>query len=319
VIEKIVAAIRSVPGVTVLHVDMGFDANRTVITFLGEAEQVTEAAYQAILRASKLIDMRKHSGEHPRMGALDVCPLIPVKNITMQETIDLSLQLAERVGTEIFIPVYLYEKSQRLSYRKKLEDIRRGEYEGWAQKIWDPLWRPDYGPALFDVNTGCTVIGARNFLLAYNINLATNDVALARQIAEVIRGSGYKTTGGVRIPGRFPTLKAIGWYMPEYGCTQVSTNITDMEATPLHVVFEAVKEEAAALGIAINGSELIGMVPEKAILDSGRYYAQHEGLSKSEYIAAAAAALGLNSVKPFIPASHILEWKAGISGPGNLF
>jgi len=317
VINKIVAVIKAVEGVQVLHIDIGYDANRTVLTFAGTPLQVIEAAYQVIAMSIKLIDMKQHTGAHPRMGAVDVCPLIPVRCITMEEAISLSHQLADRVGGNLHIPVFLYEKSQRLSYRKKLESIRKGEYEGWALKIRDPLWRPDFGPSIFDEHTGCIAIGVRNFLIAYNINLATSDVAVAKRIAGKIRGSGYQEIIGgntSRITGRFMSLKAIGWNTPAFHCTQVSTNITDMSETPLHIVFEAVKEEAGKEGVTVNGSELVGLVPEEAILAAGEYYANKGGLKKRDYIEIGQKELGLNSVKPFIPASHILEWKMGISG-----
>lgn len=304
VIAGIVREISDVQGVKVLHIDSGYDAHRTVVTFAGEPEAVVEAAYRGIATAAALIDMRRHKGAHPRMGAADVCPLVPVSGMTMAEAVRWSKALGERVGNTLQIPVYLYEQSQPLAYRKKLEDIRKGEYEGWKEKIMDPQWLPDFGPASFNERSGCTVIGARPFLIAFNINLQAADPGIAQKIARTIRGSGYRG-----VPGLLPTLKAIGWYMPAFGCAQVSTNITDAEATPLHIVYEKVKELAAGYGVYVSGSELVGMVPESAILSAGRYYRQGDGDDKMEAIHAAVHYLGLDSVKPFIPAENILEWK----------
>jgi glutamate formiminotransferase len=306
-IDAIVQAMAAIDGVKVLHTDMGYDANRTVVTMAGVPEAVVEAAFSGIAIAADLIDMRHQQGEHPRMGATDVCPLVPVKGITMQEAADLSLKLAKRVGKELQIPVYLYEQSQALPYRRPLQDIRRGEYEGWRNKIADPRWQPDFGPALFNEKSGCVAIGARHFLIAWNINLATKDEQLARQIAGKLRGSGT-AKGGIRHPGLFPTLKAIGWYMPAFQCAQVSTNITDCSATPMHEIYEAAKQAAVVHGTSVTGSELVGLVPLEALLVAGRFYGKPED-NEDQLVLAAVHGLGLNEVKPFDPKTNILEYR----------
>lgn len=300
IINEIVSAIKSEKDIVVLNVDMGYDANRTVVTFAGPPKAVGRAAFAGIEKASQLIDMRNHKGKHPRMGATDVCPLIPVKGITMLEVIQVAKQLAFRVGSELNIPVYMYEYNANSPDRKNLSDIRKGEYEGLDDKIKDANWKPDYGPAKFNKKAGATIIGARKFLIAYNINLDTTNIEIAKLIARTIRESGYRHNDR-HYPGKMKTLKAIGWYMPQFRCAQVSTNITDFEITPIHRVFEAVAEEAKKYHVEASGSELVGMIPEEAFMISmNQFNTNQEGLINL---------LGLNSVKPFNPEEHILERK----------
>ncbi|MEZ4772304.1 MAG: glutamate formimidoyltransferase [Bacteroidia bacterium] len=325
VIDQIVGEIASVSGVKVMHVDKGYSANRTVVTFAGEPESVVEGAFQGIKAASRLIDMRLHSGNHPRMGATDVCPLVPINGIDFESLIPFAHQLAKRVGEELNIPVYLYEKTALRAERKKLETIRAGEYEGFREKILQPDWVPDYGPQEFQPGPGQTVIGVRDFLLAFNINLSTRSVALAGEVAADVRESGrFKRIDGkivkdasgkaVRIPGKCKGVKAIGWYVEEYGLAQVSTNITDLEITPLHRLFEAVCESAELHGIHVTGAELIGMIPLKCMLDAGQYFqkmGEHKDgvLSEAEYVNIAVQVMGLSAVVPFVPEQKVIEYR----------
>jgi glutamate formiminotransferase/formiminotetrahydrofolate cyclodeaminase len=314
VIAQIATKIEQVAGVKLLNVDAGKDANRTVITFAGEPDAVVEAAFNAIKRAGELIDMRTQKGEHPRMGATDVCPLIPVSDITLAEVDAYARQLAARVGTELAIPVYLYEYSQPDKRRSNLSVIRSGEYEGFFEKIKQPGWQPDFGPQQMDERRGATVIGARNFLIAYNINLNTSAVEIAAQIAADVRESGRLLTdenGKRRVAGLLTGVKAIGWYMDEYKCAQVSTNITDIETSPIHKVYETIAERAQVYGVKVTGSELIGLIPLSAITRAGQYYAgeHNEGiLSEDRLIDFAVKGLGLNAVKPFHPQKRILDF-----------
>lgn len=315
VIDQIAGAIKGVEGVQLLNVDPGRDANRTVITFAGRPGAVVEAVYQAIKIAGELIDMRTQTGEHPRMGATDVCPLIPVANISMEEVVGYARQLAQRVGADLNIPVYQYEESQPDKSRGNLSVIRSGEYEGFFEKIKQPGWQPDFGPHEMDAKRGATVIGARKFLIAYNINLDTPSVAIANAIAKDVRESGYSITqNGVKkhIAGKLKSVKAIGWHIDEYGKAQVSMNLTDMDVTPIHVVFEEVSRSAAALGTRVTGSELIGLIPLKALVDAGRYYCEKEGLSadieEHVLVSAAVDALGLGELEPFDPAKRVIEY-----------
>lgn len=289
VIEAIAASIRSVSGVRLLHTDAGYDANRTVYTFAGLPEAVCEAAYQAIKTAAGLIDMRRHQGAHPRMGACDVCPLIPVRNISVDETVTLSRNLGQRIG-ELGIPVYLYENSAARPERRSLAYLRKGEYEAIPDKISRPEWTPDFGPSVFHETFGMMALGARPFLIAYNVNLNTDNVAVAQAIAVRVRESG----NGQR-PGLLKNVRAIGWYMDEYRCAQVSCNLTDFEITPLKTLFDTITFAARELGTDTAGSELIGLIPERALLD---------GFSTAE---AAVTHLGLNSVTPFDANERILE------------
>jgi len=304
IIDAIVREIRSISGAILLDVDPGYDANRTVITFAGEPEPVAEAAFKAIAMAQRLIDMRFHKGAHPRLGSTCVCPFVPVKGISMEECVKLSKEVAKRVGEELGIPVYLYEESSNLDYRKKLADIRRGEYEGLKEKIKDPKWRPDFGPVEFNERSGATVIGARQFLIAYNVNLNTQDVSKAKRIASQVREG---KEGGLK------ACRAIGWYMPSYGCAQVSMNLVDYTVTPIHAAFEEVSRIAQQEGLRVTGSEMVGLVPLSAILDAGRFYLQRQGrspgLSQEEIIDCAIKSLGLNDVIKFEPSKKILEFR----------
>jgi glutamate formiminotransferase/formiminotetrahydrofolate cyclodeaminase len=323
VIKRIADAIEEVAGVRLLHVDPGHAAHRTVVTFAGEPAAVSEAAFRAIRRAGDLIDLTRHQGEHPRLGATDVCPLIPLAGITMEETVALSRRLAERVGRELALPVYLYEYAQPDPARRNLAVIRAGEYEGLATKIKRPEWRPDFGPAEFDARRGATVIGARDFLVAYNVNLNTNSARLAHAVACDVRESGrplkdaqgqpMKDAAGrpVPIPGSLKSVKAIGWYIEEYRVAQVSMNLTNLAVTPMHVAFEAVCRAAAARGLRVTGSELVGLVPLTAMQEAGRHFLHRAGcandVAEEELIASAIRSLGLDALAPFHAAERIIE------------
>ncbi|GAA4098685.1 glutamate formimidoyltransferase [Mucilaginibacter panaciglaebae] len=316
IIQSITGEIGSVAGVQLLNVDPGRDANRTVVTFAGEPEAVIEAAFLAIKMAGELIDMRIQKGTHPRMGATDVCPLIPVSNISIDEVVVYAGKLASRVGNELQIPVYLYENSQSDKRRSNLAAIRAGEYEGFFKKIKIPNWKPDFGPAEMDAKRGATVIGARDFLIAYNINLNTASTNIANEIAQDIRETGkiiIDETGKKRIPGTLKYVKAIGWYMEEYRKAQVSMNLTNISATPIHVVFDEVCAKAADHGTEVTGSELVGMIPLKAMTDAGRYFLQKQGIThvvnETKLIDAAIQAMGLNELAPFDPQKRIIEYQ----------
>ncbi|HEU4716335.1 MAG TPA: glutamate formimidoyltransferase, partial [Bacteroidia bacterium] len=302
----------------------GKATNRTVVTFVGEPEHVTEAAFRAIKTAGELIDMSKHKGEHPRMGATDVCPLIPVSGISMEETTAYAKKLAERVGSELHIPVYLYEYAQADKKRSNLSVIRAGEYEGFFKKIKQPGWKPDYGPAEFDAKRGATVIGARDFLVAYNINLNTTSTRRANAIAFDVREAGrtkkdakgntVKDADGnpVVIPGTLKSVKAIGWFIEEYGVAQISMNLTNINITPVHVAFEEVNKKAMERGIRVTGSELVGLIPLKSLLDAGRYFLEKQersiGVPEKELIRIAVKSLGLDEMGPFKPEERIIEY-----------
>jgi glutamate formiminotransferase/formiminotetrahydrofolate cyclodeaminase len=284
IIRQITQVIESVDGVTLLDVDPGKATNRTVVTFVGHPEAVIEAAFQAIVKAGELIDMRQHKGEHPRMGATDVCPLVPISGISMEETAKYAQKLAKRVGEETDIPVYLYGYAQPNLSRNDLSIIRAGEYEGFAEKIKQADWKPDFGPEVFNAKKGATVIGARDFLIAYNINLNTKSTRIANRIAFDVREAGrVKRIGNpisgeiamdengepIRIPGKCKEVKAIGWYIEEYGIAQISANLTNYSVTPIHVFFDEVNESAFSRGVRVTGSELVGLVPLNAMLDAG--------------------------------------------------
>lgn len=327
IIDSIVNAIASVEGVKVLNVDMGAATNRTVVTFVGTPEAIVEAAFQGIKTAGELIDMRYHKGEHPRMGATDVCPLIPIRDITMEETVQYAIQLAKRVGEELKIPVYLYEYAQSKEYRKNLSVIRAGEYEGFFDKIKLPEWQPDFGPNSMDAKRGATVIGARKILVAYNVNLNTTSVRRANSVAFDVREAGrvmreggkptgkiiYNEDGTPKIqPGMCKAVKAIGWYIEEYGIAQVSMNLTDIDVTPVHKAFEACCISAEKRGLRVTGSELVGLIPLKALTDAGKYFLRKQGLSsglsEKELIHIAIKSLGLDELKPFKPEERIIEY-----------
>ena len=314
VIEKIKVEIEAVDGVRLLNVDPGKATNRTVVTFVGNPPAVVEAAFRGIKKAGELIDMSKHKGEHPRMGATDVCPLIPVANITMGETVEWAQRLAERVGRELALPVYLYEEAQVDKSRSNLSVIRAGEYEGFFKKIND--FKPDFGPSVFDAKRGATVIGARDFLVAYNVNLNTTSVRRANAIAFDVREAGRKIldAGGQMLvqPGSLKAVKAIGWFIEEYGIAQISINLTNINITPVHIAFDEVCRKADARGIRVTGSELVGLIPLKAMLDAGKYFLKKQkrsvGVSEKELIRIAVKSMGLSELYPFKPGEKIIEY-----------
>lgn len=315
IIKQITDEIEKVTGVRLLNVDPGKATNRTVVTFVGRPDAVVEAAYQAIKKAGELIDMSKHKGEHPRMGATDVCPLIPISNISMEETAGYSQQLAKKVGEELQIPVFLYEAAQPNKERSNLSVIRAGEYEGFFKKIKQPEWKPDFGPAVFDAKRGGTVIGARDFLVAYNVNLNTTSTRRANAIAFDVREAGRNVVeNGVKVnkPGSLKCVKAIGWFIEEYGIAQISINLTNIHVTPVHIAFDEVCRKADARGIRVTGSELVGLVPLKAMLDAGKYFLRKQkrstGVSEKELIKIAVKSLGLDELAPFNPDEKIIEY-----------
>ncbi len=316
IIMQITDQIESVEGVKLLNVDTGKATNRTVVTFVGEPAPVIEAAFLAIKKAGELIDMSKHKGKHPRMGATDVCPLIPIANITMEETGEYVRKLGARVGKELNIPVYLYEAAQGNPARKNLSIIRAGEYEGFFKKIKQPEWEPDFGPAEFPAKSGATVIGARDFLVAYNVNLNTTSVRRANSVAFDVRENGRKIKNEkgeeVVLPGACKSVKAIGWFIEEYGIAQVSMNLTNINVTPVYVAFDACVKSANARGMRITGSELVGLIPLKSMLDAGKYFLQKQnrsvGVSEKELIKIAVKSLGLDELTPFKPEEKIIEY-----------
>ena len=315
IIEQITAEIERVEGVRLLNVDPGKATNRTVVTIVGEPAQVIEAAFYAIKKAGELIDMRVHKGAHPRMGATDVCPLIPIANISMEETAAYARQLSKRVGEELQIPVYLYEAAQPDKARNNLSVIRAGEYEGFFKKINEPQWKPDFGPAQFDAKRGATVIGARDFLVAYNINLNTTSTRRANAIAFDIREAGRNVEeNGVKInmPGSLKFVKAIGWFIEEYGIAQISINLTNINETPVHIAFDECCRKAAERGIRVTGSELVGLIPLKAMTDAGKYFLKKQqrstGVSEKELIKIAIKSMGLDELGPFKPEERIIEY-----------
>ncbi len=337
VIRQITVEIEGVEGARLLNVDPGRSTNRTVVTIAGGPEAVVEAAFRAIAKAAQLIDMRTHEGEHPRMGATDVCPLVPVAGISMEETARYATELARRVGEELEIPVYLYEQAQPDPARRNLSIIRAGEYEGFFKKIEDPKWKPDFGPAKMNPAAGATVIGARDFLVAYNVNLNTTSTRRANAIAFDVREAGRpKREGGaltgkvltdaagqpISLPGSLKAVKAIGWYIDEYRIAQVSMNLTDLSVTPLHVAFDEVGEKARARGIRVTGSELVGLVPLQTMLDAGRYFLRKQqrslGLSESELIRIAVVSMGLDQLAPFKPEERIIEYLLREPGQARL-
>ena len=329
-IDGIVGAIASVEGVKVLNVDSGEAANRTVVTFVGAPEQVVEAAFRGARMAAERIDMRKHHGAHPRSGATDVLPLVPVSGITLEECAVLARRLAERMYRELGIPCYCYEAAAFVPERRNLAVCRAGEYEALPEKMADPVRKPDFGGAYDEVaaRTGASNVGARNFLIAVNFNLNTTSVPLATAIAFDVREKGRKArkdgspTGEllkdadgnqVWIPGTLKGCKALGWYIDEYGIAQVSMNITDIAATPLHVAFEEVSRAAAARGLRVTGTEIIGLVPKKTLLDAGRFYLEREGLSsdlpEEEIIQVAVRSMSLDDLRPFDPREKVIEYR----------
>ncbi len=337
IIKQITNEIESVEGVKLLNVDPGKATNRTVVTFVGAPQAVIQAAFLAIKKAGELIDMSKHKGEHPRMGATDVCPLIPIANITMAETAEFAKQLAKRVGEELNLPIYLYEEAQTNKNRSNLSVIRNGEYEGFFKKIKLPEWKPDFGPQEYDAKRGATVIGARDFLVAYNINLNTTSTRRANSIAFDVREAGRVMREGdaisgkiilnadgspKSIPGTLKSVKAIGWYIEEYGVCQISMNLTNINVTPVHVAFDEVCKKASDRGMRVTGSELVGLIPLKSLLDAGKYFLLKQkrsiGVSESELIKIAVKSMGLDELAPFKPEERIIEYLLKSKEDGKL-
>ena len=327
IIKAITQAIETVETVKLLDVDPGKATNRTVVTFVGDPDSVVEAAFRGIAKAAELIDMSQHSGEHARMGATDVCPFIPVSGISMEETADYAQKLARRVGEELNIPTYLYEAAQPNKKRSNLSVIRSGEYEGYFDKIKLPEWQPDFGPSEFPAGSGATVIGARDFLIAYNVNLNTRSTRIANRIAFDVREAGRILREGnpisgkpvldeqgepVRVPGKLKHVKAVGWYIEEYNMAQISMNLTNYLETPLHVAFDETCKSAEERGARVTGSELVGLVPLKPMLDAGRYFLQKQGIStgvsEAELVHTAIRGLGLDELAPFDPNKKIIEY-----------
>ena len=330
IINQITAAMKTVEGISVIDVDPGKATNRTVVTMVGEPEVVCEAAFRAVKKAAELIDMTKHKGAHPRFGATDVCPLIPVSNITMEETVDYARKLAERIGKELQIPVYCYEFAAFTPKRKNLAVCRAGEYEALGERLGSEQWHPDFGPRELNAHTaktGATAVGARNFLVAYNVNLNTTSTRRANAIAFDVRERGRVKRDGnpitgkpvkdengknVMIPGTLKSVKAIGWYIEEYGIAQISMNLTDISVTSVHEAFDEVCRKAADRGIRVTGSELVGVIPLQAMLDAGRYFLRKQqrstGVSDKELIKIAVKSLGLDELYPFDPQKKIIEY-----------
>ncbi len=327
VIKQITDVIEATEGVKLLDVDPGKDTNRTVVTFVGNPEAVSEAAFQAVKKASELIDMSKHHGAHPRMGATDVCPFVPVSGITMEETVKIAHKVAERIGTELSIPVYCYESAAKKPERKNLATCRSGEYEGLRKKLSDPEWKPDYGSSVFNERSGATAVGARDFLVAFNVNLNTTSTRRANSIAYDVREKGRPKREGnpltgtvmknqngetMMIPGSLKSVKAIGWYIKEYGIAQISMNLTNISVTPVHIAFDEVCRKADARGVRVTGSELVGLIPLKSLLDAGRFYLEKQqmssGVSDDELIKIAIKSMGLSDIHPFKPEEKIIEF-----------
>ena len=326
-IKAITDAIESVEGIRLLDVDPGKATNRTVVTLVGSPDDVIEAAFRGIQKASTLIDMRNHTGEHPRMGATDVCPLIPISGISMEETAVYAKKLAKRVAEELHIPTYLYEYAQSNPDRNNLSVIRAGEYEGFFDKIKLPAWAPDYGPAEMNPTAGATVIGARDFLIAYNVNLNTKSTRIANRIAFDVREAGRVKREGnpysgkivndangepIRIPGKLKSVKAIGWYIEEYNMAQISMNLTNYKISPLHIAFEETRKSADDRGVRVTGSELVGLIPLQPMLDAGKYFLEKQGMSagvsEEELIDCAIRSMGLNELGAFDPKKKIIEY-----------
>ncbi len=325
VINDIVSTLKNYPNIHLLDVDSGQDTNRTVITFIGSPDDIVNGAFDLINKSLQLIDMSKHSGEHPRMGATDVCPLIPISNVTTRECINYSKKLGERLGKELNIPVYLYEKSSKNKKRSNLADIRSGEYEGFSKKITTKEWKPDYGPQIFHTKFGCIAVGVREFLLAYNINLNTTDRKIATDIALDIRERGrlkrdndgkiIRNKNGIaeRVAGKFKFCKAVGWIIEEYNQAQVSINLTNYKKTSLHKVFQEVRLQARKRGVRVTGSEIVGLIPRKSLLDAGKYYLKLQnrpmGIPEVDIINIAIKSLGLSDISKFNPFDKIIEYK----------
>jgi glutamate formiminotransferase/formiminotetrahydrofolate cyclodeaminase len=327
IIRQITDAIESVEGVKLLDVDPGKDTNRTVVTFVGSPEAVSEAAFRSVKKASEVIDMSKHHGAHPRMGATDVCPFVPVSGITMEETVLIAQKVAESIGNELGIPVYCYENAATKPERRNLANCRSGEYEGLRKKLGDPDWKPDFGPSVFNERSGATAVGARDFLVAFNVNLNTTSTRRANAIAYDVREKGRPKREGdpvtgkilkdengekIMIPGSLKSVKAIGWFIEEYGIAQISMNLTNISVTPVHIAFDEVCRKADSRGVRVTGSELVGLIPLKSLLDAGRYFLAKQkcssGVSDDELIKIAVKSMGLNDIHPFNPEEKIIEF-----------
>ena len=314
IVSAIAQSIKKVPGVALLSVEPDKDYNRSVVTFVGDPYAVVEGAFRAASVAAELIDMRTHKGEHPRIGATDVVPFVPVSGVTMEECVEMANIFGKRVGEQLGIPVYLYEEAARLPERKNLATIRKGEYEGLPKKLEDPVWKPDYGAALFNAKSGATVTGAREFLIAYNVNLATNKKEDAHEIALRIRESGrtVKEADGrsTKIPGSLKSVKAMGVILERLNIAQVSINLTSFHITPPHVAFEEVKKEAKTLGVEVTGSEVVGLIPKEALLIAGKFYLGERsgGADEKTIIQKAITSLGLSQIDPFKPEKKIIEY-----------
>jgi glutamate formiminotransferase/formiminotetrahydrofolate cyclodeaminase len=324
VIEQITAEIKKVAGVELLDVDPGRDTNRTVVTFAGSPPAAEEAAFRAIQKAAELIDMSKHKGAHPRMGATDVCPFVPVAGMSMADCVDVARRLGRRVGEELAIPVYLYEEAAACPERRSLAYIREGEYEALPEKLKKKEFKPDFGKAAFNKRAGATVIGAREFLIAYNVNLNTRNVKLAKEIANRMREKGYtlknpETGEKETVPGALKAVRAVGWYIPEYQMAQISVNLLNYNTTPLHRVFEEAERLAAEFGVRVTGSELVGLIPLEAVLQVGRHYLRKQGhcrgVDEKELVRVAVQSLGLAELAPFKPEHKIIEYRFRKKGP----
>jgi glutamate formiminotransferase len=311
-IDAIAGSIRGVPGAKLLNVEPDKDYHRTVVTFVGEPGAVGEAAFQAAKTAAELIDMRQHAGEHPRIGATDVVPFVPVAGVSMEECVALANAFGKRVAEELGIPVYLYEEAARTPERRNLAHVRKGEYEGLEQKLHDPLWRPDYGDPVFNPKSGATVTGARVFLIAYNVNLSTNNKDIAHEIALRIRESGRTVKdplgNSVKVPGTLKSVKAMGVLVERFGIAQVSINLTNFNVTPPHVAFEEVRKEAEKLGVGATGSEVVGLIPKEALLMAGRYYDDSANAPEESLVRTAIERLGLSQLEAFQPGRKIIEY-----------
>ena len=331
VIDAIARAISGVSGVRLLDVDPGADTNRTVYTFVGTLDGVSEAAFRGAVAASELIDMSKHRGAHPRMGALDVCPLVPVSGVTMDQCVEAARALGRRMGEALALPVYFYEYAATRPERRNLADIRAGEYEGLRKRLADPDWAPDAGPAAFNERLGATAVGAREFLIAYNVNVNTREQKLANEVALNIREAGRLKRDAkgqvvtdaagkeLRVPGRLKAVKAIGWTIEQYRQAQVSINLLSFRTTPLHEVFETTREEAAKLGLLVTGSELVGLTPLEPLVEAGRFYLRKQGrstgLPERELVELAIQSLGLAQLSPFDPDKRIIEYAVRMPAP----
>jgi glutamate formiminotransferase / formiminotetrahydrofolate cyclodeaminase len=320
-IDAISTSVQRVPGVRLLNVEPDKDYNRTVVTFIGEPDAVLEAAFQATKTAVEHIDMTKHKGEHPRIGAVDVVPFVPISGVTMDDCVQLANLYGKRVASELDVPIFLYEFASHAPQRKNLADIRKGEYEGLAEKLNNPAWKPDYGKPIFNHRSGATVAGARRILIAYNVNLNIKDVTLAHEIALRIRESGRtmkdkfdnpiinENGNPIKVPGTLKAVKALGIFLERFNIAQVSMNLVDYETTSMHEAYQEVKKQALGLDIEVTGSELVGLAPLAAILKAGKFYSEKKTLTEQELISLAIQKLGLDQLEPFDPGKKIIEYQ----------